>query len=71
MNKSNANLEDYQVITRRTALLSVGTCKIVAEVKDRAKVDLYEIATAEDLQKVVRMEQDALYCDSLTFYREK
>lgn len=71
MNKSNANLKDYEVISRRTALLSVGTCKIVAEVKNGEKTDFYEISNIKDLQEVINLEQKGLYCEKLNFYKKK
>lgn len=71
MKKSSVDLKDYEKINRQTALLNVATSKIVAEVKDGDKTDLYEISTMEDLKEVINLEQRRLYCDKLTFYKEK
>ena len=71
MIKSNVDLTNYEKVNRQTALLSVGKSNIVAKVKDRGKTDLYEISTMKDLQEVVNLEQKGLYCDALTFYKEK
>lgn len=71
MKKSNVNLKDCEQINRQTALLNVTTGKIVAEVRDGAKTDLYEISTMEDLKEVISLEQRRLYCDKLTFYKQK
>ena len=71
MIKCNVDLTNYEKVNRQTALLSVGKSNIVAKVKDRGKTDLYEISTMKDLQEVVNLEQKGLYCDELTFYKEK
>lgn len=71
MIKSNVDLTNYEKVNRQTALLSVGNSRIVAKVKDRDKIDFYEISTMKDLQDAVILEQKRLYCDELTFYKEK
>ena len=71
MKEIKVNLSNYQEIDRRTTLLNVGKCKIVARVKYRGKYDLYDISNMNDLQEVISNEQKRFYCDELTFYKEK